>query len=51
MSKDSGNKLESPKLPNNFSAKKPADARAPMIGSRGFKPSPNDNNRGKDGTR
>jgi len=36
-------------LPNNFSAKKPNDDKAPNIGSPGMKPSPNSNNRGKSG--
>lgn len=45
------NKLESPALPNNFSAKKPADASAPKIGNgQGYPVSPNAHNRGKDGT-
>lgn len=39
-----------PALPNNFQGKKPADCSAPRIGSPGMKPSPNSNNRGKDGT-
>ena len=38
-------------LPNNFSAKKPADDSAPKVGNgQGYPIVPNSNNRGKDGT-
>lgn len=47
---NTGKQGGSPKLPNNFSAKKPADARAPKIGGAGFSPSVHPHNRGKDGT-
>ena len=46
----SDNKLESPALPNNFSAKAPLTDSAPKIGSKDFSPAPNSENRGKDGT-
>jgi hypothetical protein len=40
-----------PALPNNFSAKNSfGNKSAPKIGSPGLKPSPNSNERGKDGT-
>jgi len=44
------NKQESPALPNNFSGKAPLSDMAPKIGGKGFTPSPNSNDRGKDGT-
>jgi hypothetical protein len=37
-------------MPNNFSAKKPADAKAPKMGGSSFGVSPNSKDRGKDGT-
>lgn len=44
------NKLESPALPNNFSAKAPKTDSAPRIGSKDYSPVPNSKDRGKDGT-
>lgn len=51
QAKGSGkNHQDSPELPNNFSAKKPNDDKAPKIGGSSFGPSPNSHQRGKDGT-
>jgi len=45
------NKLESPTLPNNFSAKAPLTDAAPKVGNGpGYPIVPNSNNRGQDGT-
>jgi len=48
---NTGKQGGAPALSNNFSGKKPADAKAPRIGGKGFSPSPNESSRGKDGTR
>lgn len=52
MSENTGKQGGAPALPNNWTDgfKKPADDKAPNIGSPSFKVSPNDHNRGKDGT-
>lgn len=50
MSSDSGNKLESPKLPNDFKNGKLTDM-APKIGGSSFGSSPNSHERGQDGTK
>ena len=50
MSENTGKQGGAPALPNNFQGAKPADASAPKIGGKGFTPSPNEHNRGKDGT-
>lgn len=49
---NTGKQGGAPSLPNNFSAKKPADARAPKIdGGKNFTPGTSQShNRGKDGT-
>jgi len=47
---NTGKQNGAPSLPNNFSAKAPLMDMAPRIGSPGLKPSPNSNERGKDGT-
>ena len=52
MSTDTGKQGGAPALPNNWTDgfKKPADDKAPLIGTPSFKVSPNEANRGKDGT-
>jgi hypothetical protein len=48
---NTGKQGGSPALKNNFSAKNSFGKKnAPAIGSPSFKPSPNSENRGKDGT-
>ena len=54
MAKDAGlntgKQGGAPALPNNFSGKCGLKDMAPKIGSKDFSPSPNSENRGKDGT-
>lgn len=52
MSENTGKQGGAPALPNNFSGALSGQAKemAPKIGGKGFSPSPNSNERGKDGT-
>lgn len=47
---NTGKQSGAPALMNNFSGKTPMTDSAPKIGSQDFSPSPNSNERGKDGT-